>query len=73
MIQSGVYNDKLELIEVISNIWGAYNPSTMQFNREELSGILKQVEALSNSTFVKRIIIKDETGINRVIIGNLDV
>lgn len=74
MVISGVYNDKMELIpQTVNDLWNEYDKATLEINRPEVTNILKQIENLSNSTTVKRIIIKDESGTNRVIIGNLDV
>lgn len=70
MVISGVYNQNMQLVtQTINDIWKEFNISTLEVSRPEIVNILKQRELLSDSTFVKRILIKDESGTNRILIG----
>lgn len=74
MVQAGVYDENFKLIDTsLTNTMSDFDLDRMEFVWSPITGILKQVDNLTESTFVKRIIIKDEGGVERVIIGNLDV
>lgn len=71
MVVSGNYNANNELVSSSSGMEG-FDMDFLIFIRPFSGNILKTVEELSNSTFVKRIIIPDES-FPRVLIGKFEI
>jgi hypothetical protein len=73
MVVSGVFTQDGKHIEGMDrSIWDDFDVRRMSVKRDTKVDVLKQIESVSDSTYVKRIVIRDSTGMPRVIIGKIN-